>query len=72
MIGYDFYSIDLDIYDFLEYIHLHHITIYRLNKKQGYTFYSTFKYRKLLKENPHIYYKFSTGIIGMYFRFIIE
>lgn len=72
MKGYDFYSIDFDIYDFLEYIHLHHITIYRLNKKQDYTFYSTYKYRKTLKENPHIHYKYSTGIIGMFFRFNIE
>ena len=72
MKGYDFYSFDFDIYDFLEYIHLHHITIYRLNKKQDYTFYSTYKYRKTLKENPHIHYKYSTGIIGMFFRFNIE
>ena len=72
MKGYDFYSIDFDIYDFLEYIHLHQITIYRLNKNQSYTFYSTYKYRKILIENSHIHYKYSTGIIGMFFRFNIE
>ena len=72
MKGYDFYTIDFDIYDFLEYIHLHQITIYRLNKKQEYSFYSNYKYRKLLKENPHIHYKYSTGIIGMFFRFNID
>lgn len=72
MKGYDFYSINIDVYDFLEYIHLHNITIYRLKKNKDYTFYSTFKYRNILKENPHIHYKYSVGLFGMFFRFNIE
>lgn len=54
MKGYDFYSIDSNIYDFLEYVHFNNITIYRLNNNKIYTFYSTLKYRKVLKDYPHI------------------
>lgn len=72
MKGYDFYTIDFDIYDFLEYVHLHNISIYRLQKNKHYTFYSNYKYRIQLKEHPDIHYKYSVGIFGMLFRLNLE
>lgn len=72
MKGYDVYLIEMDLFEFLEYIHLHNIAIYRLQKNKAYHFLSTYKYRNILNEHKMIHYQYSVGIMGMFFRFNLE